>query len=326
LKKTNWIIIAIICGLAAAVLHASVTSLTPLSAVLFYLTPLPLLMAGLSLGWPAALGSSAIGSLALTAFWGIKTGFFFLVANAAGPVVLSHLALTSRPAGAASEGEASAQGLQWYPEGRLVLWSAGMAGALLTLVILALGPDAKSFQATLAEAASSISQSLGAGMPAEQQAEVTQWVDFMMKLAPAAAAAAWLAAMTINLLVASRLLTRSGMSPRPWASFSSLMYPRKSMLALAAACAASFMPGTAGLIGTVFAAPLLTAFAILGLAVVHHLLIGHSARAPILAGLYGTLILLSWVLALPLIVLGLAEIGFGVRARLKPLPPVKPNS
>jgi hypothetical protein len=86
------------------------------------------------------------------------------------------------------------------------------------------------------------------------------------------------------------------------------------------------MPGTAGLIGLVFAAPLLTAFAILGLAVVHHLLIGHSARVPMLTGLYAALMLFSWVLALPLIALGIAELGLGVRARLKPLPPVKPTN
>ena len=325
MKRSNWIILAIISGLAAAVLHASVTSLTPLSALLFYMTPLPLLMAGLSHGWPAAILSGAVGALALSVFWGAKTGLFFLAASAAAPVILSRLALTSRPAhGPASEGEAFAQGQQWYPEGRLVLWAAVMAGALLTLVILALGPGAESFQAMLSQAAAKVSQSLGAGMPAEQQAELARWVDFMMKLAPAASAAAWVAGMTLNLIIASRLLARFGMSIRPWAPFSSLAFPRRAGLALAGACVLSLMPGTAGLIGMVFAAPLLTAFAILGLAVVHHLLIGHSARMPLLTGLYCTLILLSWVLALPLIALGLAELAFGIRARLKPLPPAKP--
>lgn len=325
MKRSNWIIVAILSGLAAAVLHASVTSLTPLSALLFYLTPLPLLMAGLSHGWPAGMLSGAVGALALSSFWGVKTGLFFLAASAAAPVILSWLALTSRPAqGPGNEGEAFDQGRQWYPEGRLVLWAAVMAGALLTLAILSLGPDAESFRATLSQAATRVSQSLGAGMPAEQQAELAQWVDFMMQLAPAASAAAWVAGMTLNLIIASRLLRRLGMSIRPWAPFASLAFPRRAGLALAGACALSFMPGTTGLIGMVFAAPMLTAFAILGLAVVHHLLIGHSARVPLLTGLYGALVLMSWVLALPLVALGLAELGFGIRARLKRLPPAKP--
>jgi hypothetical protein len=324
-KRSNWIVIAIISGLAAAVLHASVAS--PLSALLFYITPLPLLIAGLSFGWPAALLGGAIGAGALVALWGIKTGLFFLAASAAGPVILSWLALINRKAeGRGSEGEASAQGVQWYPEGRLVLWAAGMAGVLLTLVILALGPDAESFQARLSEAAANISQSLSADIPAEQKAEFGRWIDFLMKLAPGVSAAAWLAGMTLNLMISSRILTRLKMSPRPWAPFSSLSFPRRAGLALAGVCALSLMPGTAGLIGLVFAAPLLTAFAILGLAVVHHLLIGHSARVPMLTGLYAALMLFSWVLALPLIALGIAELGLGVRARLKPLPPVKPTN
>ncbi len=206
-KRSNWIVIAIISGLAAAVLHASVAS--PLSALLFYITPLPLLIAGLSFGWPAALLGGAIGAGALVALWGIKTGLFFLAASAAGPVILSWLALINRKAeGRGSEGEASAQGVQWYPEGRLVLWAAGMAGVLLTLVILALGPDAESFQARLSEAAANISQSLSADIPAEQKAEFGRWIDFLMKLAPGVSAAARLAGMSLNHMISKRNLTR----------------------------------------------------------------------------------------------------------------------
>ncbi len=103
--------------------------------------------------------SGAVGALAMSGFGGVKTGLFFVAASAVGPVILSRLALTSRPSqGPGSEGEVTAQGLQWYPEGRLVLWAAAMAGGLLTLVILALGPDAKSFQAMLSEAAAGISR------------------------------------------------------------------------------------------------------------------------------------------------------------------------
>jgi hypothetical protein len=32
---------------------------------------------------------------------------------------------------------------------------------------------------------------------------------------------------------------------------------------------------------------------------------------------------MSWILVLPLIALGLAELGLNLRARFKPLPPVK---
>jgi Predicted membrane protein (DUF2232) len=298
--------------------------LTPLSALLFHIAPLPLFIAGLSQGWIAAAAGGIIGALALGGLWGAKTGLFFVLATAIGPVLLARLALKNRPAqGPASEGEATGGGAQWYPEGRLLLWAAGMAGALLTLVILALGPDAESFKSTLKQAAGQLTQSLSANVPADRQGEFQRFLDVLVLLAPAASACAWLVAMMINLLLAARIVAASRVSLRPWAPFSSLAFPRSSGLALAAACGLSLMPGTAGLVGMVFAAPLLTAFAILGLAVIHHLLLGHAARVPLLAGLYGVLILLSWILVLPLIALGLAELGLKLRARFKPLPPIK---
>jgi hypothetical protein len=324
LKRSSLLIFALLSGAAAAVLHASMILFTPLSALLFYLAPLPLFIAGLSQGWSAAAAGGVIGALTLGGLWGPKSGLFFFLATAVGPIFLSRLALVSRPAqGPASEGEAIGGGAQWYPEGRLLLWAAAMAGALLTLVILAFGPDAESFKSTLKQAAGHMTRPLAANIPAERQGEFQRFLDLLVLLAPAASAAAWLIAMTINLRLASRITVASGMSLRPWAPFSSLAFPRSSGLALAAACGLSLMPGTAGLFGMVFAAPLLTAFAILGLAVIHHLLLGHGARVPLLAGLYGALILMSWILVVPLIALGLAELGLNLRARFKPLPPVK---
>jgi len=321
MKRSNWILMAIIAGLAAALLHASIVALTPLSALLFYLAPLPLFLIGLATGWTAALIGSAAGGVALSAFWGTKTGLFFLLTTAAGPVVLSKLAAISRPAAAqAREGEVRDKGLEWYPEGRLLLWIAAMAGALLTLVILIMGPDAESFRAALKELSARLAEPLLKTLPAQQRTGLNELVDFLVLIAPVASAAAWFAAMTVNLLLSTQLLARWGKSPRPWAPFSSLAFPRAAGVALAAACALSLFPGTVGLIGSVFAAPLLSAFAVLGLAVVHALLLGHSARVALLAGLYVALILLSWIALLPLLALGVAELGWNLRSRFKALP------
>ena len=327
MKKTHWIFTAIIGGLAAALLHASVLTLTPLSALLFYLAPLPLFIVGFSGGWVTAAISAAVGGGVLAGLSGGKAGLFFLIASAAGPVILTRLALIHRPATAGgSEGEAAHGGVEWYPEGRLLLWAAVLAGALLTLVILLIGPDAESFRAALKELSAKFAEPLLKDMPAQQRPGFAQLVDFLAVLAPVASAAALLVALMANMLLASRLLKTFGMSLRPWAPFSSLAFPRLAGVALAGAGALSLMPGTAGLIGSVYAAPLCTAFAILGLAVIHYLLLNHSARVPLLAGLYAVLILLSWIVMVPLIALGVAELGFNLRARSRPLPPVNRNS
>jgi hypothetical protein len=326
MKGTHWTVVAILAGVAAAALHASIVMLTPLAAVLFYLAPLPLFVVGLGHGPVSAALGSVVGGAALAALWGAKAGLFFLAFAALGPLILSRLALISRPsAGAGHEGEAVARGVEWYPEGRLALWTALFAGALLTLVILIVGPDADNFYATLKELSTRFVEPIMKDMPEQQRPGFAQMIDVIVKLAAPASAAAWFAAMTINLIIASRLVGRWGISLRPWAPFASLAFPRRASLVVAVFGAVSLLPGTAGLIGSVFVAPFSAAFAMLGLAVIHHLLINHAARVPLLVGLYAALVLLSWLVMLPLVALGLAETGFNLRARSKPLPPVNRN-
>jgi len=327
-KRTHWIVIAIMAGIAAAALHASIVMLTPLSAVLFYLAPLPLFIVGLGSGPASAAVAAAAGAAALGSLWGPKAGLFFVISSALGPVILCRLALISRPssAGGRHEGEAVDRSIEWYPEGRLTLWTALFAGAVLTLVIVIVGPDAESFRATLKDLSTRFAEPLLKDLPEQQRPGFAQIIDLLIMLAPAASAAAWFAAMMINLLLASRLVARRGISLRPWASFSSLAFPRRSSLAVAAFGAASMLPGTAGLIGSVYVAPFCAAFALLGLAVIHYLLLDHPARTALLAGLYVALVLLSWLVVLPLIALGIVETGFNLRARSKPLPPVNRNT
>jgi hypothetical protein len=323
----NWIFISIIAGLAAALLHISIVTLTPLSALLFYLAPLPLFIVGLRDGWRAAAAAAVVGALALTLLWNIQAGAYFLAATAAGPVVISRLALISRPVTAgANEGEATDGTMQWYPEGRLLLWMAAMAGALLTIVILLVGPDAESFRAALKEISATFTQPLLNSLPAEQQERFAELMDLLILLTPVAGAAAWFVSMTINLLLASRLLQAWKAALRPWAPFASLTFPRAAGAALAVSFAASVLPGTLGLIGSVFAAPLSAAFAILGLAVAHSLLLAHPSRVALLAGLYLALVLMSWIVAVPLILLGIAELGWNLRARARPAPPINRNT
>lgn len=316
MKKTNWIIVAVISGIAAAALHVSVIALSPLSVLLFYLAPLPLFIAGLSYGWVPAAVAAGVGSLATSGFLGFKSALFFLGASALGPLVITRLALIHRPAAQMPrEGEAKDGNIEWYPEGRLLLWAAALAGTLLTVIIFIAGPDADSFHATLKEFSQKLTEPFIANIEDTQREGFRQFVDFLVLIAPLASAAAWFVATLLNFLMASRLLRAWNMSLRPWARFSSLAFPRSAGLALVAACAVSFLPGTAGLMGSVFAIPLCVAFAVLGLAVIHHLLQRSSSRIAILAGLYAALVFFNWIVALPLMALGIAELVWHVRAR-----------
>ncbi|NNE20969.1 MAG: hypothetical protein HKN11_00015, partial [Rhizobiales bacterium] len=125
----SWIIIAIGCGLTAAALHATIVTGSPLSLVLFYLAPLPLFLAGLGWGPVVAGLAGLVGSAALAGAIDFRTGAFFLLSAGVAPVLLSYLALINRPAqaGLGLEGEAADSEIEWYPEGRLILWCAVIA-------------------------------------------------------------------------------------------------------------------------------------------------------------------------------------------------------
>ena len=72
-------VIGIGAGAAAALLFASVTSGTLLSIPLFYLAPLPIMIAGLGWSHWAALTASLAGSVALGIFFGVVFLFAFMV-------------------------------------------------------------------------------------------------------------------------------------------------------------------------------------------------------------------------------------------------------
>ena len=91
--------IGIGAGAAAALLFASVASGSSLSILLFYLAPLPILIA--ALGWShwAALIAALAGALALALVFGPVFFFAFLVGVGLPAWWLGYLALLARPAG-----------------------------------------------------------------------------------------------------------------------------------------------------------------------------------------------------------------------------------
>src|SRR5262245_28002858 len=92
------LLIGISAGAAAALLFASLASCTAISIILVYLSPLPILIAGM--GWNHFAGFAAIASGALSLGF-IFNGYFaaaFLVGVGLPSWWLGYLALLARPA------------------------------------------------------------------------------------------------------------------------------------------------------------------------------------------------------------------------------------
>ena len=315
--NANQFLIAFLAGCASAAMTASVAAFSAASVVLFYLAPLPLLIIGFANGALSAAVAGVAGSLVLGIVMGLKPGIFFLFSTAIAPVVLSHFALLRRPAteGPIAEGEVRAQGNEWYPEGRLLLWCAVLAGGLVAASILAAGPDAETFRKLIRNTANMMMQPQLESMSAEERLQAGNIIDFMVVALPMLSASLWLLTLYVNMRLAGAIATASGKGLRPWAGFGDMRFPRMSGTAFAAATALAMIPGTFGVLASVFAAAFATAFTLLGLSVIHGVMATHKAKAALLFALYFALSVLNWILVLPLAVLGLVDLFTDIRAR-----------
>ena len=146
----SWIAIAVLAGLASALIFAAAGIPTFAAAAVFLLAPAPLLIAGLGWGLLVTLTAGLAGAVVLAVLIGWAFAVPFLLSTALPAVVICRLALQQRPAApvAGAEGEARAGDVEWYPEGRVLIAIALMAGLLASALVIMAGPDAHSFRAS----------------------------------------------------------------------------------------------------------------------------------------------------------------------------------
>jgi hypothetical protein len=289
------VLVGLGAGAAAALLFASVVSGSLAAVFLFYLAPLPIMI--------AALGSSHLAGLiaaaSATAVVAVLSGVFLIAVPviAFGAWWLGYLAMLARPA---TNGGGDV--LEWYPVGRLVLWTAVIGTLIVAAAVPNFGMDQESLQAALRKTYERILRDQAL-------------IDVLVVAVPPAAAIFSTITSAFNLWLAARVVKISGRLKRPWPDLAALALPPSTSALLAAAIAGSFLPDLAGVLSGVFAASLLMAFAILGFAVLHAITRGMRARVIMLTGLYAAAAVFGWpVLAVAL--LGLAESILNIRSRV----------
>jgi hypothetical protein len=305
-------------------LFASVTSGALVSIFLFYLAPLPILIA--ALGWShwAGLLAAVTASACLGIAFGMTFFAAFLIGIAAPAWWLGYLALLARPA-AGGTGD-----VEWYPPGRLVLWAAGLGSAVVTIALFQIGSDEESIRNALKAGLERVFR-LQTGAAADGPlnipgiSEPERMLDLFAVVMPPVAAMASVLTLTLNLWIAGRVVKLSGRLTRPWPDIPAMTFPRGAAALLAVAAIVSFMPDLAGLIASLFAATLLVAFTMLGFAVLHALTRGLTGRTAMLSGAYAFVAVLGWP-ALVAVLVGVAESIFKWRAKAAGRgPPVAPQ-
>jgi hypothetical protein len=318
---TNTFFIALALGLVAAVVFVSATTgPLPVRLILFLITPLPLLLAGLGWGVRAALLAALAGTGLLIAA-GPMVAAVFALSQAVPAAVLSYLALLNRPVIAAGEDAAEpakAPPREWYPPGRLVVWTAIMAAipaAIWTLIADANSTEIKqALETALAEAfkVGSITGPGGTPLDAESVAQISAIIYAAL---PGGSAIAWMSGLLLTLWLAGRIMLASGQLTRPWPDLSAMEFPPGTALVFAIALGAAFLAGPAGLIARAFLGAFLLAYVLLGLCVLHYTTRGSKWRPFILWGVYITLLILSAYVAIPLALIGLSDRFLNFRRR-----------
>ena len=317
-------LIGIGAGAAAALLFASVTSGSWLAVALFYLAPLPIMIAGLGWSHWSALVAAVTAALALAlAFSGIF--FFAFLAGAGLPAWwLCYLTMLARPTGA---GPATAAGtaagpaaLEWYPPGRLVVWAAVLAALVVVIGIANFGLDAESFRTGLRTALLQMLK-VETGAPPDQPLSLPgvtnarRLVDFLVEIIPPAAAGIATVTNLFNLWLAARVVRFSGRLSRPWPDLSAMTFPPMVSAALAVAVALNFLGGLVGIVAGVVSSTLFIAYGVLGFAVLHDITRGIGSRSFIIGSVYAAVLVFGWPVLL-LCLLGLADTAIGLRARV----------
>jgi hypothetical protein len=308
------LLIAIGAGAASALLFASVASGSMIAILLFYLAPLPVLIAALSWTHWTGLAAAALAAVGL----GLAIGPFFVIPYLIGVGIpawwLGYLALLARPA-------APPDGLDWYPVGRLVVWAALIAAGMVASVILNLGTDEESYRRVLRgmfEQVLSGSSRAPAGAPPANAEQTGRLLDLLVTVVPIGAAVLATITNVVNLWLAARIVAVSGRLKRPWPDLAGLRLPGTAAVLLAFGCAAVLLfDGIPGVIAGVLAASMTVAYAIQGFAVLHTITRGMASRGVVLGGSYAVVLVLGWpVLAMTL--LGLVDNALDIRTRFAP--------
>ncbi|GLK86430.1 membrane protein [Ancylobacter defluvii] len=297
-------LIAFGAGAASALMVAAVATGSALAVPLFYLAPLPVLIAGLGWSHLAALVAASTAAVLTGLFFGVELTLAYVAGVGLPAYVMAYLALMARQS-------APDAPLEWFPVGRLVLAAAVVGSLAVASLIPLVAGDFAEYEAAL--------RSLFLAMLTERAGEAgpdaERLADLLVAVMPPAAAVVTMATQLVNLWLAAHVARMSGRLMRPWPDLSAMVLPKAAAALLAGAFLASIVAsGFIGLLVELLAATLLLAFGLLGIAVVHAVTRGAPGRGLVIGTVWLAALALGWPFA-ALALLGLVETLFGVRAR-----------
>lgn len=274
-------------GAAAALLSVGSVVQTSLSFILFVLSPLPLMLAGLGWGPVAGLTAAIISILAVMSFAGTDPAIVIALTTVIPATVAAYFGGMAR-----LEGD---QPREWYPLGAILFILTVLAAA--GFVAVGIYVD---FPALSAQLSVELVKRIAAADPelARDPVATMALANTVLKVLPFLQPASWLLVLIANLWLALGISRRSGVFARPkddWPT--SLKMPSRALPLFALAMAATFLDGGWGMIAWCISGAFSMAFIFTGFAALHRFSRGKPWRATALWVAYAT----SLTIGLPVI-------------------------
>ncbi|MBM3509947.1 MAG: DUF2232 domain-containing protein [Alphaproteobacteria bacterium] len=269
-----------------------------IGVVLGFFAPLPLFLVGLSRGYISAAVATLAGTGLVLAFGpSTITALQYALAFGAPTVWLCRLALLSRPL---------ASGAEWYPSGRLLLWTVAFPAAAFLALYVAFFDAEGGLKGTIARLLARMLEVL-ASLPIQ-----TPPPEMLAEFFPPMTALTWLTIVVGNGLAAQAIARQLGRNVRPGFALAEFTLPRWLLAPLIATLALTFFPGNAGFLGRTLAILLLVPYFFLGLALVHSFAARWRGRVGVFIAFYLALFFFGWP-ALLVAALGIANQLMGLR-------------
>lgn len=270
-----------------------------LAFLLFYLTPLPIILIGIYYNWRYSLISSLI-TFFLIFLFNKNLSIFFCLGIAIPSIYLSYLTMLSKEFN---------NSVEWYPISLIFSKIIIISSLLCVCGVFYFGNDINTFQANIEITLNGMFES----RPDIQGNLNNNSIAYLSKIVAPIMNLIIMFTLIVNLWIASKILVFSKQLKRPWPSLRLLNLPPYYIYAyILLLIGAIFATGIFQIIFIALSSALTFAYAIIGLSVIHTITIGIPTRPLILAAIY-TLIMFFLIIIIPIAIIGILDFNFKIR-------------
>jgi hypothetical protein len=257
--------IGALAGAATALLCLGIAGGSALAVVLFFISPVPLMLAGLGFGLKSALAGAFVAVAGTVVFANGMVAALVALAIAAPACASAYWLNLARPA----EEIGGPQGhLAWYPLADVLLAIALITGLAYSVLgaMIGFGPE---IAAELADELVLRFQTTNPDIVFTPEGKESLRA-FLETWIPLFQPFIWMLALTLSIYISLAVAQRSGLVKRPREDWPmALRMPRNATFAFLAALLAGFAPGMIGHAGSSFAGALAAGFVMAGFAMAH---------------------------------------------------------